>query len=87
MCGNPPSESTRRDGMELALHVRPAPTPQVFELIQANLQLLSLAQSLGNSYHIPSHILFVLYLLLSRTCLILYKGLFLLQETGMLRFS
>lgn len=73
--------------MELALHLWPAHAPQVFELIQADLRLLSLAQSLCNSYHIPSHILFVLYHPLSQACLILYKGLFLLQETGMLRFS
>lgn len=77
----------RRTGMELALHLWPAPAPRVFELIQADLGLLSLAQSLCNSYHIPSHILFVLYQPLPRACLILYKGLFLLQETGMLRFS
>lgn len=67
---------TRKDRIELAVYFWPAHAPHVFELTQANLLYLSLAQPLCNSCHILSHILFVFFLLISRNCLILYKGLF-----------
>lgn len=70
MYGGAPSEK-RRDRMELVLHLWPAPAPQVFELIQANLHLLSLAQPLRNSYHTPSYMLFIRFLLLYRSGLLL----------------
>lgn len=42
----------RRERMELALYLCPAPPPpQVFELLSANLLFLSLAQPLCNSCH------------------------------------
>lgn len=63
--------------MELAIYLWPAHAPRIFELTQANLLYLSLAQPLCNSCHIPSHILFVFFLLTSRSFLILHKGLFL----------
>ena len=68
--------------MELALYLCPAPPPpQVFELLSANLLFLSLAQPLCNSYHIPYHMLSVLYLLLSCNCVIEYQGVFQLWGT------